>query len=64
MSLATIILIGIFWLVVLSVASEFLALGAEVLSTVFGAGFVGSVILGFITMLPGYLSRSLRQLLG
>lgn len=36
----------------LSVASEFLALGAEVLSTVFGAGFVGSVILGFITMLP------------
>ncbi len=39
-------------MIVLAVSSEFLAKGAEVLETKFGAGFVGSVILGFITMLP------------
>ncbi|MDH5403270.1 MAG: hypothetical protein OEZ01_05880 [Candidatus Heimdallarchaeota archaeon] len=40
------------WLVVLGLASEFLAKGAELLEHKFGAGFTGSVILGFITMLP------------
>lgn len=39
----------------MSVASEFLALGSEILEVKFGAGFVGSVILGFITMLPELL---------
>jgi cation:H+ antiporter len=36
----------------MSLASELLALGSEILEVKFGAGFVGSVILGFITMLP------------
>ncbi|MHA2366736.1 MAG: sodium:calcium antiporter [Candidatus Hodarchaeales archaeon] len=52
MALVWLIAEGIFLLLVIAVASEFLAYGAEVLEHKFGAGFVGSVILGFITMLP------------
>jgi len=42
-------------LIIMSVASEFLAHGSEILEVKFGAGFVGSVLLGFITMLPELL---------
>lgn len=52
MSLVIEILKGLFYLTVLAVSSEFLAKGAEILEKKFGAGFVGSVILGFVTMLP------------
>ncbi len=52
MSLLVEIFRGIFFLAVLAISSEFLAKGAEILEKKFGAGFVGSVILGFVTMLP------------
>jgi cation:H+ antiporter len=40
------------FLVIIVIASEFLARSAEVLERRFGAGFVGSVILGFVTTFP------------
>ncbi len=52
MSLLILALTGIVLLIIMSFASELLALGSEILEHKFGAGFVGSVILGFITMLP------------
>ncbi len=52
MSLVLAILKAVFFLIVLALSSELLAKGAEILEDRFGAGFVGSVILGFITMLP------------
>ncbi|MHA2404963.1 MAG: sodium:calcium antiporter [Candidatus Kariarchaeaceae archaeon] len=55
MSLFTLIGIALGLLLVIVLASEFLALGAEILEHKFGSGFVGSVILGFITMLPELL---------
>lgn len=42
-----------YWIIdCLGLASELLAKGSEVLEHKFGAGFTGSVVLGFITMLP------------
>ncbi|MHA2250750.1 MAG: sodium:calcium antiporter [Candidatus Kariarchaeaceae archaeon] len=52
MSLLIAIFTAIGLLIVIGIASEFLAKGAEILETKFGAGFTGSVVLGFITMLP------------
>ncbi len=52
MSLLLLLGITILLLLVISLGSELLARGAEILEHKFGAGFVGSVILGFITMLP------------
>ncbi|MCK5009787.1 MAG: sodium:calcium antiporter [Deltaproteobacteria bacterium] len=52
MDLWLLILYALFLLLVISVASEFLAKGAVILEHRFGSGFVGSVILGFVTMLP------------
>ncbi len=46
------ILWGIFLLLMLALSSELLAKGAILLEHKFGSGFVGSVVLGFITMLP------------
>jgi len=42
----------LFLLFALAVSSEFLAKGSEILEKKFGSGFTGSVIFGFITMLP------------
>ncbi len=42
----------IFLLIVMSVAAELIAIGAEILEHKFGSGFVGSVVLGFITTFP------------
>lgn len=39
-------------LIIFAVASELLAKGSEILEIKFGTGFTGSVVLGFITMLP------------
>ncbi|MFX1252226.1 MAG: sodium:calcium antiporter [Promethearchaeota archaeon] len=39
-------------LVLMSIAAELIARGAEILGKKFGAGFVGAVVLGFITTLP------------
>lgn len=55
MSLLLLIVYSLLLLIIMSVASEFLALRSEILEVKFGAGFVGSVILGFITMLPELL---------
>lgn len=55
MSLFSSIIIAVILLIFISIASEFLALGSEILETKFGPSFVGSVILGFITMLPELL---------
>lgn len=55
MSLFSSIVIAIVLLILISIASEFLALGSEILELKFGPSFVGSVILGFITMLPELL---------
>ncbi|MHA2253259.1 MAG: sodium:calcium antiporter [Candidatus Kariarchaeaceae archaeon] len=55
MSLVSLILIALGLLLIIVFASELLVLGAEILEHKFGAGFVGSVILGFITMLPELL---------
>ena len=52
MALTSLILISVGLLIVISLASELLARGSEVLEHKFGPNFVGSVILGFITMLP------------
>ncbi len=52
MSLGLLILQAIGLLLIIAIASEFLAKGSHVLEIKFGAGFTGSVILGFITMLP------------
>ena len=52
MSLASAIIIAFILIVIISFASELLALGSEVLEHKFGPSFVGSVLLGFITMLP------------
>ena len=52
MSLLILILEALGLLVVISIASELLAQGSEVLEKQLGSGFVGSVVLGFITMLP------------
>ncbi|MFX0093305.1 MAG: sodium:calcium antiporter [Candidatus Hodarchaeota archaeon] len=42
----------IFFLIIMSIAAELISRGAEVLEKRFGAGFVGAVVLGFITTLP------------
>ncbi|OLS28609.1 MAG: hypothetical protein HeimC2_05540 [Candidatus Heimdallarchaeota archaeon LC_2] len=47
MSLFILVLTMVFLLGLMSFASELLALGSEILEVKFGAGFVGSVILGF-----------------
>ncbi len=52
MSLLLVSLWALFLLIMLGVSSEFLAKGSEILEKKFGSGFTGSVILGFITMLP------------
>ncbi|MFX1534798.1 MAG: sodium:calcium antiporter [Promethearchaeota archaeon] len=39
-------------LIIMSIAAELIARGAEILGKKFGAGFVGAVLLGFITTLP------------
>jgi len=52
MSLGMEILLGLWYLAVLSGSAELIAKGAEILQHKFGVGFVGSVILGFITTLP------------
>ena len=52
MSLGNEILLGLWYLAVLSGSAELIAKGAEILQHKFGVGFVGSVILGFITTLP------------
>ena len=52
MSLLTTLLISAALLFILGVASEFLARGAHIFEKIFGPTFTGSVILGFITMLP------------
>lgn len=43
---------AILLLVMMSIAAELIAKGAEILEHKFGAGFVGSVVLGFITTFP------------
>ncbi|MCY3413451.1 MAG: hypothetical protein INQ03_17555 [Candidatus Heimdallarchaeota archaeon] len=52
MSLLITVLKALGLLIAIGVASELLAKGSEILEKKFGAGFTGSVILGFITMLP------------
>lgn len=50
--LIVILLEMLFYLIIISVAAELTVLGAEILEHKFGAGFVGAVVLGFITTLP------------
>ena len=52
MALLIVSLWALFLLLALAISSEFLAKGSEILEKKFGSGFTGSVILGFITMLP------------
>lgn len=50
--LFTLILEAVGLLLIIAFSSELLAKGSHVLEVKFGAGFTGSVVLGFITMLP------------
>ncbi|MFX0195273.1 MAG: sodium:calcium antiporter [Candidatus Hodarchaeota archaeon] len=43
---------AIILLIVMSVAAEFIARSAQILEHKYGAGFVGSIILGFVTTFP------------